>query len=54
MASTPINSGKPLAIGGRYNYKGQHECLVYKEYNFSGNGHWHQFEKVERPDKIWC
>lgn len=48
---------KPLAkfeIGGRYNWQGQQERLVYLGHNFSGNGRWHQFAKVEDPEKVWC
>jgi hypothetical protein len=41
-------------IGGRYNWKGQQERLIYMGYNFSGNGRWHQFAKVEDPKKVWC
>lgn len=42
-----------LKIGGRYNWKGQPERLIYLGHNFSGNGYWHQFAKVESPDVIW-
>ena len=40
--------------GGRYNWKNQRERLIYMGYNWSGNGYWHQFSKVEEPEKIWC
>lgn len=43
-----------MIIGGKYNWKNQSERLVYLGYNFSGNGHWHQFAKVESPDVVWC
>ena len=43
-----------LKIGGYYNWKHQPERLVYLGYNFSGNGFWHQFAKVESPEEIWC
>lgn len=43
-----------MNIGGRYNWKGQPEQLVYLGYNWSGNGYWHQLAKVEEPDVIWC
>lgn len=43
-----------LNIGGRYNWRGQPERLVYMGRNWSGNGYWHQFEKVDEPGKIWC
>lgn len=46
---------KPLAPeamrrGGRYNWKGQPERLVYMR-RFDG---WHQFEKVGEPHRVWC
>lgn len=41
-------------IGGRYNWKHQPERLVYLGYNWSGNGRWHQFAKVDEPNKVWC
>ncbi len=41
-------------IGGRYNWKGQPERLIYIGYNWSGNGYWHQFTKVEKPGVVWC
>lgn len=43
-----------MNIGGNYNWKGQHERLVYLGNNWSGNGYWHQFAKVESPDVVWC
>ena len=43
-----------MKIGGRYNWKGQPERLVYRGRNWSGNGYWHQFSKVESPSDIWC
>lgn len=43
-----------LKIGGRYNWKNQPERLVYLGYNWSGNGFWHQFEKVDEPGIVWC
>ncbi len=42
------------SIGGRYNWKGQPERLVYLGRNWSGNGFWHQFEKVDAPGVVWC
>jgi hypothetical protein len=41
-------------IGGRYNWRNQPERLVYLGRNWSGNGFWHQFEKVEEPGRVWC
>lgn len=43
-----------MKIGGKYNWKHQPERLVYKGKNFSGNGYWHQFAKVESPGVVWC
>lgn len=43
-----------MNIGGRYNWKGQKERLVYLGHNCSGNGHWHQFALVDNPGVIWC
>ena len=43
-----------FTIGGRYNWKGQSERLIYLGDNFSGNGYWHQFALVENPNKVWC
>ncbi|WP_339898227.1 hypothetical protein [uncultured Gilvimarinus sp.] len=45
---------KEFIKGGKYNWQNQPERLVYLGYNFSGNGYWHQFAKVESPDVIWC
>jgi len=43
-----------MNIGGNYNFKRQAEKLVYLGYYFSGNGRWHQFAKVDDPEKIWA
>lgn len=43
-----------MKINGRYNWKYQSERLVYLGHNWSGNGYWHQFEKVDEPGKVWC
>jgi len=43
-----------MKIGGKYNWKGQPERLVYLGRNWSGNGYWHQFEKVDEPGVVWC
>ena len=43
-----------MKVGGKYNWKGQPERLVYIGRNWSGNGYWHQFEKVDKPGKVWC
>lgn len=41
-------------IGDRCNWKDQPERLVYLGRNWSGNGYWHQFAKIETPNKVWC
>jgi len=39
--------------GGRYNWNNQPERLIYVGRNWSGNGYWHQFEKVGKQG-VWC
>jgi hypothetical protein len=41
-------------IGNKYNWKNQAERLVYLGCNWSGNGYWHQFAKIDSPDIVWC
>jgi len=43
-----------LTVGGRYNWKHQPERLIYLGHNWSSNGYWHQFAKVDAPDVVWC
>lgn len=43
-----------FTVGGRYNWKGQPERLIYLGNNLSGNGYWHQFSRVEQPYRVWC
>ena len=43
-----------MIIGGKYKWIGQRERLIYLGNNFSGNGYWHQFAKVDSPDDVWC
>ena len=43
-----------MKLGNKYNWKGQPERLIYLGNNFSGNGYWHQFAKVESPELVWC
>lgn len=45
---------KAMKIGGKYNWIGQRERLVYIGKNWSGNGYWHQFEKVDELGTVWC
>ena len=40
--------------GGKYNWIGQTERLVYLGKNGNGHGLWHQFAKVEEPAIVWC
>jgi hypothetical protein len=44
--------------GGRYNWKGQPERLIYLGRNWSGNGYWHQFERIgarsSASGNVWC
>lgn len=37
-------------IGGKYNWKGQAERLIY----LGKKGAWHQFAKVQTPHMVWC
>ncbi len=46
--------GVTLLIGGKYNWKGQPERMVYLGHNWSGNGHWHQFALEAEPGVVWC
>lgn len=42
-------------LSKEYNWKHDPSTiLIYLGHNFSGNGYWHQFSKVESPDVIWC
>lgn len=43
-----------MKIGGSYNWKGQPDKLIYLGKNWSGNGYWHQFQKIGDPRKVWC
>jgi len=54
MKKDNVQEPVKFEIGGRYNWKGQPERLIYLGCNFSGNGFWHQFAKVGEPEKIWC
>lgn len=44
-----------LKIGGRYNWRNQSERLVYiGQALYAGDRRvWHQFEKVDKPGKVW-
>lgn len=41
-------------VGGKYNWMGQPERLVYLGEYIGRDGHWHQFAKVDEPNKVWC
>lgn len=43
-----------LIKGKKYNWRNQPERLIYLGKNWSGNGYWHQFAKVETPTEVWC
>lgn len=49
-----MTTNDKLTVGGRYNWRNQPERLVYIGRNWSGNGYWHQFEKVGEPGVVWC
>jgi GDP-D-mannose dehydratase len=40
-------------VGGKYNWKNQPEQLIYMGGRQYPDGIWHQFAKVDFPDKIW-
>lgn len=43
-----------LVVGGKYNWKYQPEKLVYLGLkHYPGNGSWHQFALVDKPDTVW-
>tara|TARA_R110002153_G_scaffold78418_5_gene200833 strand:+ start:3281 stop:3535 length:255 start_codon:yes stop_codon:yes gene_type:complete len=42
-----------LVVGENYKFKNQPERLKYIGKNWSGNGYWHQFEKVGEQG-VWC
>lgn len=42
-----------LEFNKSYNFIGQHEKLSYMGCNYSGNGYWHQFEKISKPGVVW-
>lgn len=51
---SPNLSPADLIRGGRYNWKGQPERLIYIGRDRSGTGKWHQFAKVEEPARVCC
>lgn len=43
-----------MVKGGRYNWCGQPDRMIYLGKNWSGNGYWHQFKKIGDPREVWC
>ena len=44
-----------FVVGNHYRWRHNHDpVLVYLGYNWSGNGYWHQFQKLGDPNKVWC
>lgn len=44
-----------MRVGGKYNWKGQPERLIYLGIqHYPGNGFWFQFALVDKPDEVWC
>lgn len=44
----------PPVVGGKYNWKGQPEKLIYLGMCEPRNGRWHQFALVNEPTVVWC
>ena len=42
-----------LVLHEEYNFTNQAERLKYVGHNFSGNGYWHQFEKISNAGVVW-
>jgi len=42
-----------LVNGEEYKFKHQQERLIYVGCNWSGNGYWHQFEKLSNRGVVW-
>ncbi len=42
-----------MKLHGMYKFRHQPEILKYLGHNFSGNGYWHQFEKIGEQG-VWC
>jgi len=47
-------TGNNFKIGDNCNWKNQPERLIYLGFNYSGNGYWHQFAKIDNPKVVWC
>lgn len=49
-----VSNGQ-LCVGGRYNWIGQRERLIYLGVkHYPRNGLWHQFALVDKPTEVWC
>ena len=44
---------KEMVLHESYNFVNQPERLKYVGNNLSGNGYWHQFEKISNPGVVW-
>ena len=42
-----------MILHEEYNFTNQPERLKYLGNNHSGNGYWHQFEKISNPGVVW-
>ena len=47
-----MNAGD-MVLHESYNFTNQSERLKYVGHNLSGNGYWHQFEKIDEPTVVW-
>lgn len=50
MEQANILTAEAMRRGGRYNWKGQPDRLIYLR-RFNG---WHQFKKIGDPRDVWC
>jgi len=49
-----MSNSKNFIVGNKYKWTCSPEILIYLGNNWSGNGYWHQFSKVENPEMVWC
>lgn len=54
MTESARVTGATLKHGGKYNWKGQPERLVYLGREPYPDGYWYQFALVGKPNKVWC
>jgi hypothetical protein len=50
MEQQPALTPAAMKRGGRYNWKGQPDRLIY----IWKKGAWHQFKKIGDPRPVWC